>query len=67
MDADREDRRPVRIPLARVTNTLSDPKIEISKEALAALPKLIFQGTGLDNLAVDVGRALGRFLGGDDQ
>jgi hypothetical protein len=66
-DADRADREPIRIPLARVTNTLADPKIVLTKEALAALPKLIFQGTGLETLAVDVGRALGRFLGGDDR
>jgi len=67
IDADKADRESIRIPLARVTNTLADPKIVMSKEALAMLPRLIFQGPGLDKLAVDVGRALGRFLGGDDE
>jgi hypothetical protein len=67
LDADKADRESIRIPLARVTNTLADPKIVMSKEALAMLPRLIFQGSGLDKLAVDVGRALGRFLGGDDE
>jgi len=58
------DREPIRIPLAHVTNTLTEPKIEMTSETLAALPKLVFQGTRLDTLAVDVGRALGRLLGG---
>jgi hypothetical protein len=67
--AKQPDREPIRIPLAHVTNTLTEPKIEMTSETLAALPKLVFQGTGLDTLAVDVGRALGRFLGGggDDE
>jgi hypothetical protein len=64
--AKQPDREPIRIPLSHVTNTLAEPKIEMTSDTLAALPKLILQGTGLDALAVDVGRALGRFLGGGD-
>jgi hypothetical protein len=62
--ADMAERKPIRIPLARVTNTLSDPKIAMTKETLAAIPKLLFQATGLDTLATGVGNAIGRALGG---
>lgn len=58
------DRRPVRIPLARVTNTISEPKIEMTPKTLVAIPDLIFKATGLDTLTLGVGRALGRVLRG---
>jgi len=66
-DEDPAKREPIRIPLARVTNTLSDPKVEMTADTLAAIPKLLLQGAALDKLAVGVGRALGRLLGGDDK
>jgi hypothetical protein len=56
-------RKPIRIPLARVTHTLSDPKVEMTAETLAALPKLLFQAAGLDTLAIGLGEAIGRALG----
>jgi len=62
--ADSARRKPIRIPLARVTHTLSDPKVEMTAETLAALPGLLFQATGLDGLATGLGEALGRALGG---
>jgi hypothetical protein len=65
--ANMAERKPIRIPLARVTNTLSDPKIVMTKETLAAIPKLLFQATGLDTLATGVGKAIGRALGGGSQ
>lgn len=57
-------RKPIRIPLARVTNTLADPKLRMTPETLAAVPKLLIQATGLDALSTGVGKALGRVLGG---
>ena len=66
-DRNPADRKPIRIPLARVTNTLAEPEIVMTKDTLAALPKLLFQAMGLDTLAIDVGRALGRVLGGDEK
>jgi hypothetical protein len=66
-DAESAAREPIRIPLARVTNTLAEPKIEMTKETLAAVPRLLLQGGGLDKLVVGVGKALGRLLGGDDK
>ena len=62
--ADSARRKPIRIPLARVTQTLSDPKVEMTAETLAALPRLLFQATGLDGLATGLGEAIGRALGG---
>jgi len=62
--ADMAERKPIRIPLAHVTNTLSEPKITMTKETLAAIPKLLFQATGLDTLATGVGKAIGLALGG---
>lgn len=56
-------RDPVRIPLARVTNTLSEPKVVMSSKTLAAISKLLIKAAGLDALTLDVGRALGRLLG----
>jgi hypothetical protein len=56
-------REPIRIPLARVTNTLSDPKVVMTGETLAAMPKLLFQATGLDTITLGVGKAIGRILG----
>lgn len=61
------DRKPVRIPLARVTDTLAKPKITMTSKTLAAVPKLIFKSTGLDTLTLGVGRALGRALGGGEE
>jgi hypothetical protein len=60
-DSDRQ--KPIRIPLARVTGTLSDPKVEMTAETLAALPKILFQATGLDSLAIELGEAFVRALG----
>lgn len=57
-------RQPIRIPLARVTNTLADPKLRMTPETLAAVPRLLIQATGLDALSTGVGKALGRVLGG---
>jgi len=65
-EKNKADRRPIRIPLASVTNTLAEPKIVMTSETLAALPKLLFQGTGFDTLAIGLGKALGRFLEGSD-
>lgn len=59
------DREPIRIPLARVTGTLDAPEITMTSETLAAVPKLLFQATGLDTLTLGVGRALERALGGN--
>ena len=58
------DRKPVRIPLAHVTNTLAEPKIVMTAKTLAAVPMLLFKATGLDTLTLGLGRALGRALGG---
>lgn len=40
-------RSPVRIPLARVTNTLADPKVSLTAETLAAAPTLLLMTTGV--------------------
>lgn len=40
-------RPPVRIPLARVTNTLSSPKVSLTAETLAAVPQLLLLTTGV--------------------
>ncbi len=65
-------RAPVRIQLARVTNTLSDPKVSLSPETLAAVPQLLLLTTGVGRI-VDhsvekavgtVGKAVDRVLGG---
>ena len=61
-----ENRKPIRIPLANVTNTLFDPKIRITPKILLAVPKLLLQGTGLDTIAIGIGKSLG-LLVGDDQ
>ncbi|MCR9095980.1 MAG: DUF748 domain-containing protein [bacterium] len=67
--ADVPDREPIRIQLAKVTNTLAEPEIEMTAETLAAVPKLLFQGTGLDTITrgigKQVGEALDRVLGAD--
>jgi hypothetical protein len=60
--ADVEDREPIAIPLARVTQTLDDPKVTMTAETLAAVPKLIFQATGLDTLTIGIGKGVGRAL-----
>ena len=56
------DRKPIRIELARVTNTLSDPKVVMTKSTLAALPKLLFQATGLDTITLGIGKSVGKAL-----
>lgn len=61
-------RAPVRIPLARVTNTLADPKVTLAPETLAAAPQLLLLTTGVGQ-AVDqaigkVGKAVDRAIGG---
>ncbi len=62
-------REPIRIELAKVTNTLAEPEVEMTPETLAAIPKLLFQGIGLDTITKGigegVGRALDRVLGGN--
>ncbi len=67
--ADVPDREPIRIKLAKVTNTLSEPEVKMTAETLAAIPKLLFQGIGLDTITKgigrEMGRALDRVLGGD--
>jgi hypothetical protein len=65
--AELDDRGPIRIPLARVTNTLVDPKIEMTPATLAAVPKLLLQGTGLDTVVIGVGKSLSRLLGGGEK
>jgi hypothetical protein len=61
--AEMDDREPIRIQLARVTNTLDDPKIVMTKETLAAIPKLLFQGTGLDTITFGIGKTVGDAIG----
>ncbi|MEZ4282974.1 MAG: AsmA-like C-terminal region-containing protein, partial [Myxococcota bacterium] len=60
-------RAPIRIPLARVTNTLADPKITLSPETLAAAPQLLFLTTGVGQVVDDaigkVGGAVDRAIG----
>jgi hypothetical protein len=54
---------PIRIPLARVTNTLSEPRVELTAETLAAVPRLLFEESGRDLLSIGIGKAIGRVLG----
>ena len=61
--ADSARRKPIRILLARVIHTPSDPKVEMTAETLAVLPRLLFQATGLDTLAIGLGEAIGRAFG----
>lgn len=60
-------RGPVRIPLARVTNTLSDPKVSLSAETLASVPQLLLLTTGagrvVDKAMGKVGDAVGDAIG----
>ena len=65
--ASQADRKPIRIPLAHVTNTLAEPKIVMTRDTLAAVSDLLIQATGLDTLTKDLGRALGRVLGGGEK
>lgn len=62
-----ENRKPIRIPLANVTNTLFDPKIRITPKILLAVPKLLLQGTGLDKIAIGIGKSLGLLVGDDEE
>jgi len=63
-DSAASGRDPIRVPLARVTNTLADPKLKMTPETLAAVPRLLIQAGGLDALSTGVGKALGSVLGG---
>lgn len=56
------DRKPIRIELARVTNTLSQPKVKLTAETLAAVPKLLLQATGLDTITTGIGKSVGKAL-----
>ena len=56
------DRKPIRIELARVTTTLNDPKVVMTKSTLAAVPKLLFQATGLDTITLGIGKGVGKAL-----
>lgn len=60
-------RGPVRIPLARVTHTLSDPKVSLSAETLASVPQLLLLTTGagriVDKALGEVGDAVGDAIG----
>jgi hypothetical protein len=56
--AQMEERKPIRIQLAKVTNTLGDPKVVMTKETLAAVPKLLFQATGLDTITLGIGKGI---------
>ncbi len=58
------DQKPVQIPLAHVTNTLSEPKVEMTAKTLVAVPQLIFKASGLETLTLGVGRSIGRSLRG---
>ncbi len=58
-----DEREPIRIPLARVTNTLDDPHVEMTAATLAAIPKLLFQASGLDTLTLGIGKSLGEAIG----
>lgn len=60
--ADVAERKPIRIQLARVTNTLTDPKVVMTKETLAAIPKLMFQATGLDTITLGIGKSVGQAI-----
>lgn len=56
--ADMAEREPIRIQLAKVTNTLDDPKVVMTSETLAAVPKLLFQATGLDTITLGIGKGI---------
>ena len=56
------ERKPIRIELARVTNTLNDPKVVMTKSTLAAVPKLLFQATGLDTITLGIGKGVGKAI-----
>lgn len=56
------NREPIRIPLARVTSTLDAPKVVMTPETLAAVPKLLFQGIGLDTITQGIGKGVGRAI-----
>ena len=58
------NRAPIRIPLARVTNTLAEPKVTLSPETLAAAPQLLFLTTGVGQV---VDQAIGRVGGAVDR
>ena len=60
--ANLEDRKPIRIELARVTNTLSEPKVVMTRSTLAAVPKLLFQATGFDTITLGIGKGVGKAL-----
>ena len=61
--AETADREPIRIQLAQVTNTLDDPQIVMTKETLAAIPKLLFQATGLDTITLGIGKTVSDAIG----
>ncbi|MCA9504224.1 MAG: DUF748 domain-containing protein [Myxococcales bacterium] len=61
--AEPEQRKPIHIPLARVRGRLGAPEVSMTPETLLAVPKLLFQATGLDTLSIGVGKAIGRALG----
>jgi hypothetical protein len=46
-----------------VTNTLSEPRVELTAETLAAVPRLLFEESGRDLLSIGIGKAIGRVLG----
>ncbi len=64
---DQADRKPIRIPLARVTNTLAEPHIELTKDTLLALPNLLFRAIAIDSLGSRVAEAFGHLLGGGEK
>jgi hypothetical protein len=62
LGGDGTDRAPIRIPLARVSNTLADPKVSMTPRTLAAIPKVLIQATGLDRLKDGLEEGLGKIL-----
>ncbi|MFO0691318.1 MAG: DUF748 domain-containing protein [Myxococcota bacterium] len=57
-------RPPVRIPLARVTNTLSSPKVSLTAETLAAVPQLLMLTTGVGGMVAEgVGKTVDQAVG----
>ncbi|MFK7896975.1 MAG: AsmA-like C-terminal region-containing protein [Myxococcota bacterium] len=62
MGGDGTDRQPIEIPLARVSNTLSDPKVAMTSRTLVALPRLLLQATGLDRIREGLQEGLGKIL-----
>lgn len=58
------DRGPVTISLARITNTLAEPKVSLAPETLAAIPKLLMLGTGAGAIVDEaIDRAVGETVG----